>query len=238
MEQFLIEFAAWFHKKDLKEEIIALDGKRIKGSNIHLLHALATRCGIVLAQIDIDNKINKSKEIPAMLEKLNIESAIVTADALNCQKAIAEKIREKGAHYFLSLKGNQGTLFEDAQSYFLERSRMDFFEETNKEHGRFEVRRCWSTDNIEWLQREHSEWKDLKSICYIERERHIKGVTSKEFALYITSTEPVASKHLHYSREHWAVENKLHWVLDVIFNEDRTVFRAKNSAQNMAIIRK
>jgi len=238
MEGFLIEFAAWFQKKDIEEEIIALDGKRIKGSNVHLLHALATRCGIVLAQVDIENKINESAEIPGMLEKLNIEGAIVTADALNCQKAIAEKIREKGAHYFLALKGNQGILYEDAQSYFLSRDKMDYYEEINKEHGRLEVRRCWSTGSIEWLKKEHPEWKDLKSVCYIERERHIKGSISKEIALYITSTEAIASKHLYYSRQHWGVENKLHWVLDVVFSEDRTALRAKNAAQNMAIIRK
>jgi predicted transposase YbfD/YdcC len=173
-----------------------------------------------------------------MLEKLNIEGSVVTADALNCQKPIAEKIRDKGAHYFLALKRNQGTLFEDAQSYFLGREKLTCFEDIHKGHGRLEVRRCWSVDDIEWLKKEHFGWKDLKSICYIERERHIKGVVSKEIALYITSTEAIASKHLHYSRQHWAVENKLHWVLDVVFNEDQSVHRAKNSAQNMAIIRK
>jgi predicted transposase YbfD/YdcC len=238
MEQFLIEFTAWFQEKNGEEEIIALDGKRIKGSTIHLLHALATRCGLVLAQMDVDNKNNESKEIPEMLEKLNIEGAVITADALNCQKKIAEKIREKEADYFLSLKRNQGSLFEDAQSYFLDRTKMDYFEDIDKGHGCLEVRRCWSTSQIEWLQKEHSDWTDLKSICYIERERHIKGMTSKESALYISNTEATASKHLHYSRRHWAVENQLHWVLDVVFSEDRTAFRARNSAQNMAIIRK
>ena len=238
MEMLLIEFAAWFPKRAAEEEIIALDGKRIKGSNVHLLHAFATRFGIVLAQVDIDNKKNESTEIPGLLEKLDIAGSVLTADALNCQKSIANKIREKEADYFLSLKRNQGTLFEDAHSYFTNRDKMEFYEEINKEHGRFEIRKCWSTDKIDWLKKEHSDWKGLKSICYIERERQVKGTKSKECALYLSSTAANAHKHLYYSRQHWGVENKLHWVLDVVFNEDRSVFRAKNAAQNMAIIRK
>ncbi len=227
MEKFLIEFAAWFYKND-DEEIIALDGKRIRGSGVHLLHALATKCGIVLAQIDINNKTNESTAIPAVLELLNIEGAVVTADALNCQKSIAQTIIDKGGNYFLSLKGNQGTLFTEAQSYFVDRT---------KEHGRIEVRKCWSTDDIEWLILGHSGWKNLKSICCIERERCIKGVSRIETAFYISSTKASASKHLNYSRQHWGVES-MHWVLDLVFNEDRSTISAKNAAQNMAIVRK
>jgi predicted transposase YbfD/YdcC len=151
MEQFLIEFAAWFYTIDSKE-IIAVDGKKIKGSDIHLLHVLATKCGIVLAQIDINNKHNESTAIPDILERLNIAGAVVTADALNCQKAIAEKIIAKGADYFLSLKGNQGTLFSETKSYFEDKKKYDYAEDINKEHGRIEVRRCWSTDDIDWLK--------------------------------------------------------------------------------------
>lgn len=236
MEKFLIEFAAWFYKND-GEEIIALDGKRIRGSGVHLLHALATKCGIVLAQVDINNKTNESTAIPAVLELLNIEGAVVTADALNCQKSIAEKIIDKGGDYFLSLKGNQGTLFTEAQSYFVDRTKCDYSESISKEHGRIEVRKCWSTDDIEWLISGHSGWKKLKSICCIERERCIKGISKIETAFYITSTNASASKHLNYSRQHWGVES-MHWVLDLVFNEDRSTISAKNAAQNMAIIRK
>jgi predicted transposase YbfD/YdcC len=236
MEQFLIEFAAWFYKID-REEIIAVDGKKIKGSDIHLLHVLATKCGIVLAQVDIDNKHNESTAIPDVLERLNIAGAVVTADALNCQKAIAEKIRAKDADYFLSLKGNQGTLFSETKNYFEDKKKYDYAEDINKEHGRLEVRRCWSTDDIDWLKECHNGWKDLKSICCVERERIVKGKTSIETAYYISSTPAMASKHLNYSRKHLGVES-MHWVLDVVFNEDRTSIGAKNAAQNMAIIRK
>lgn len=243
MERFLIDFAAWFQAKstsimDSKKEVIALDGKRIRGSGVHLLHALATQAGIVLCQVDIDNKNNESVKIPEILDELKISGAVVTADALNCQKTIAKKIIEKEADYFLALKGNQGTLFEDAKTYFINKEGLDFVEEINKEHGRIEIRRCWSTSNIDWLKEGHPDWAELKSICYIERERHIKDKISNEVALYISSTEAIAKNHLYYSRQHWDVENKLHWVLDVIFNEDRSTFMAHNAAQNMGIVRK
>lgn len=238
MEKFLIEFAAWFYKLD-KEEVIAIDGKKVKGSDIHLLHVLATKCGIVLAQIDIDNKHNESAAIPAALELLNIESAVITADALNCQKPIAEKIIAKGADYFLSLKGNQGGLFSEVKSYFLDtdKTKYDYAEDISKEHGRLAIRKCWSTDDIDWLKEWHADWQGLRSICCIEREFHKNGAVTIETAFYISSTVAKASKHLNYSRKHWDVES-MHWVLDVVFNEDRTHISAKNAAQNMAIIRK
>lgn len=243
MEKFLIDFAAWFQTKltspaSSEKEVIALDGKRIRGSDIHLLHALATQSGVVLCQVDIDNKNNESIKIPEVLEELEISDTVVTADALNCQKTIATKIIQKKADYFLSLKGNQGTLFEDAKTYFINKEGLDFIEEINKEHGRVEVRRCWSTSNINWLKEGHPDWVGLKSICYIERERHIKDKISKEIALYISSTDAIAKNHLYYSRQHWGVENKLHWVLDVVFNEDHSTFMARNAAQNMGIVRK
>lgn len=236
MERFLIEFTAWFHEHD-DEEIIALDGKRIKGSGVHLLHALSTKCGIVLAQVDINNKTNESTAIPDVLDMLNIEGAVITADALNCQKAIVKKIVAKGADYFLAVKGNQGTLFEEVKSYFTDRSKYDYNETVGKEHGRIEVRKCWSTNDISWLKSGHNDWDKLTSICCIERMRIIKGVESLETAYYISSTAAKASKHLNYSRQHWCVES-VHWVLDMVFNEDRSRLRALNAAQNMAIVRK
>lgn len=243
MEKFLIDFAAWFQAKstsnyDSQKEVIALDGKKIRGSGVHLLHALATQSGVVLCQIDVENKNNESINIPEVLDNLEISNTIVTADALNCQKTIAAKIIEKKADYFLALKGNQGTLFEDAKTYFINKDGLDFIEEINKEHGRIEVRRCWSTSNIDWLKKGHPDWVALKSICYIERERHIKDKFSKEIGLYISSTDAIAKNHLYYSRQHWGVENKLHWVLDVVFNEDHSTFMAHNAAQNMGIVRK
>ena len=241
MEKFLIDFAAWFQSKSdvtAGDEVVALDGKRIRGSNVHLLHAMATQSGIILCQIDIDNKKNESTKIPEILDDLQINGAVVTADALNCQKPIAEKIIEKGANYFLALKQNQRALFEDAKTYFVNKTSLDFVEEVNKEHGRIEIRRCWSTSNIKWLQEGHNDWPALKSICYIERERFLRDKSSTEVALYISSTDAIAKNHLYYSRQHWAIENKLHWVLDVVFNEDRSSLIAKNAAQNMAIVRK
>ncbi len=237
MERLLIEFAGWFREKGTEIEIIALDGKRVKGSQVHFLHALSTRSGMVLAQVDIDNKINESSAIPGVLEALNIEGAVVTADALNCQKAIVAKIRERGGDYFIALKGNQGTLFEEVRSSFLKRERCSAYEELDKGHGRVEARRCWSTDDIGWIKKNHPDWRDMRSISCIERERHLKGSVSREQVFYLSSTAAEPKKHLHYSRQHWRVES-MHWVLDVIFGEDQSTYRAKCAAQNMAIVRK
>jgi predicted transposase YbfD/YdcC len=237
MENFLITFANWFHQRET-DEIIALDGKRIKGSDVHLLHALSTRFGIALGQRYIKNKVNESSEIPSFLDNLNICGAVVTADALNCQKNIAKKIIEKQGNYFLALKGNQGTLLEDSKDLFFKKDAIPFYEEADKGHGRFEIRRCWSTDEIDWIKKYHPDWKNLNSICCIERERHVKNKVQKETVFYISSTAACPKKHLSYSREHWAVENKLHWVLDVVFNEDRSTLHASQAAQNMAVVRK
>ncbi|HET7115098.1 MAG TPA: ISAs1 family transposase [Hanamia sp.] len=237
MEDFLITFANWLHCNG-SGEIIALDGKRIRGSDVHLLHALSTRCGIALAQMDIENKVNESSEIPDFLDKLNIAGAVITADALNCQKEIVKKVIEKKGDYFLALKGNQGLLLGNVKDLFLKKEGLSFYEEADKGHGRFELRRCWSTDKINWIRKEHADWIGLKSLCCIERERHLKGKIQTDVAFYISSTAACPKKHLEYSREHWAVENKLHWILDVVFNEDRTTLSAARSAQNMAVVRK
>jgi predicted transposase YbfD/YdcC len=236
MERFLIDFVALFNKHDF-EEVIALDGKRIRGSGIHLLHVLATKLGLVIAQVDIANKNNESTAIPDVLEMLDIKDAVVTADALNCKKPIAKKIIAKGADYFIALKSNQGTLLEDVKDYFSNKEKCDYAEDINKEHGRLEIRRCWSTSAIGLLKSGHNGWESINSICCIQRERHIKDKISLETAFYISSTPANAFKHLNYARKHWSIES-FHWMLDVIFNEDKSTFRAKNAAQNMAIIRK
>lgn len=239
MEKFLMDFTAWFTKhQSLQKEIVALDGKRIKGSKVHMLHVFATRLGIVLAQVNIENKINESIAVPEILEDLDIKGSVITTDALNYQKAIAEKARTKQADYFLALKENQGMLLEDVKSYFIDRKGLDYYEEADKGHSRVELRRCWSTDKIQWLKEGHSAWKDLKSVSCIERERQIRGDTQRETVFYISSTSASARNHLLYSREHWVIENKLHWVLDVVFNEDSSTLDPRNAAQNMAVVRK
>lgn len=239
LEDFLVTFGNFICSgNEEKEKIIALDGKRVRGSKIHLLHAFATTSGIVLAQQDIENKKNESKAIPAFLERLCLKGAVVTADALNCQKPIAEKIISQDAEYFLSLKGNQGSLKEAAIELFKNKANMDYSETLDKGHGRIEIRKCWSTSDIGWVHELNPGWTNLQSICCIERERHIKDKVTKETVYYISSTKASSEKHLFYSREHWGIENKAHWVLDYIFNEDRSTLCSKNAAQNMAVVRK
>jgi predicted transposase YbfD/YdcC len=182
--------------------------------------------------------VNECPAIPSVLDELAIKGSVVTADALNCQKLIAEKIREKEADYFLAVKGNQGSLLDDIKGYFLNAPKFcKFYEEADKGHGRVEHRTCWTTSDIKWLQQMHPEWKDLNSICMIESERFIRGKSEKQKRYYISSTQSDPKKHLFYSREHWQVENNLHWVLDVVFKEDQATL-AEQAAHNMAVMRK
>jgi len=242
------KFEGWFTKWSqnlvniLPDELIAIDGKTIRGSRTetekatHVLNAFATKNGIVIAQRTVDVKTNEIPEIPKLLDDLNIKGAVVSTDAMGCQKAIALKIKEKEADYFLALKKNHGDLFFDVEAMFSTiDKKLHFYEEINKGHGRIEVRRCWSLLVPDWVKMNNPGWESLTSICLIESERHIRGAVSIEHRYYISSTEPSIEKHFGYARMHWGVES-VHWVLDVTFKEDQCL--VKNAAENMSVVRK
>jgi predicted transposase YbfD/YdcC len=153
---------------------------------------------------------------------------------MGCQKEIAKKIIDKKADYFLGLKGNQGTLEDEAIYLFEKKASFNFHEEYDKGHGRVEIRKCWSTNAPSWFKKQG--WQDLNSISMIESERIIKGKSSFEQRIYISSLPADAKQHLNYSRQHWLIENGVHWVLDVTFKEDYS--QIKNAAENMSVIRK
>lgn len=252
-EQFRACFISWI--SDLAEllpgDVVAIDGKTLRRSYdtkdsrkpIHMVSAWACRNSLVLGQIRTAEKSNEITAIPQLLEVLELTGCIVTIDAMGCQKKIADKIREKGADYLLALKENHPKLLEAVENRFhtaAERRfngyEIDFAETEDRNHGRNEYRRCWVESDISWLE-QRGEWKDLQSVIMIESERHVNGDISIEYRYYLSSAETDAAEFLMATRQHWGIENSLHWVLDVAFREDDARNRKKNSAENSAILR-
>jgi predicted transposase YbfD/YdcC len=232
---------------ELAERIVAVDGKTSRrsfdGENkpMHLVSAFVSELGITLGQLKTEDKSNEIKAIPELLELLDIAGAIVTLDAMGCQSKIVEKIVEKGADYLIGLKGNQGKLNEDVRLFFDKKPKAALVSaetEMDKGHGRLEVRHCTVTEEIEWIRERHPQWKDLRSVVEIKSRREIKGEAAEETRYYISSLEANADRIAHVVRQHWGVENKLHWVLDISFNDDQSRIRKGNAPRNIAIIKK
>ncbi len=237
-----------------KGQVVAIDGKTVRRSQdqtigkdaIHMLSAWASGNGITLGQRKVDDKSNEITAIPELLELLNIAGCIVTIDAMGCQKNIAQKIRDGQADYVLRLKQNQGKLLQEVADWFAYADQAHFhpmiyaYHETiNKEHGRIEIRRCWVVADpvaFEYI-RHYAGWPDWHTIVPVQRERRIRDKIEQETAYYISRLPPHAQRILAATRSHWAVENSLHWVLDVIFREDDSRIRTGNSPQNMAVLR-
>lgn len=236
----------------LERDIIPIDGKTIRNSKdenaakkaIHMVSAMSTKYGLIMGQKKCEEKSNEITAIPNLLDLIDVIGTIVTIDAMGCQKKIAEKIISKQADYVLALKGNQGNLSKEVVDFFEKVKQPEFNHyihqtdtETEKDHGRLEIRECTTITNLDWLL-EPSEWNGLKSIVKI-KATVIKGQKQTvEERYYITSLDGDAKLINHAVRKHWHIENKLHWVLDVIFREDYCRLRTGNGAENMNIIRK
>lgn len=245
-QERFIEWAKQLTKGQLSSKVIAIDGKTAKGSAdgaqkaLHLVSAFASELGVVIGQQATAEKSNEITAIPELLKWLDISGAIVTIDAMGCQKSIAADIRDKQAHYLLALKGNQSTLQDDTIAYFEKEANFtaeQHHSDVCKGHGRIEERQCWIIKEIEWLKEQHPEWRDLNSIIKIKSTRIIKEERSVEDRYYISSLNCGAQQALNVVRQHWGVENQLHYVLDVSFNEDASQISKGNAPQNMAILR-
>lgn len=247
-EKFAGCFTSWVNEKaNLSgEELINIDGKTVKGSAkegehsaIHMVSAYANENRLTLAQKAVSAKSNEITAIPALLDLLTIRGCMVTMDAMGCQKEIATKIREKKADYTLQIKENQKTLLEQVQSVFnvtptsSENIHKDFG------HGRIETRECKVITDLKFID-EKSNWEGLKSVIQVTRNA-IEKKTQKErteTSYYISSAKKSAEQFNKIIRGHWAIENNLHWCLDVLFQEDKSFKKAGNSAKNFNIINK
>ena len=236
-------------------DVIPIDGKQIRGAFrsgadnvIHQVSAWSCEHQLVLGQVKTDDKSNEITAIPELLALLDIEGATITIDAMGTQKAIAEQIIDQKGDYLLALKGNQGNLCESVSDYFahlatpagqLLRQSADTYESVSKGHGRLEIRRCSVVRSLDWLE-ERSEWKALRSVVSVESYREIlaTGEHSTENRYYISSLTESAQTIEHKIRQHWEVENKLHWVLDVSFGEDASSIHDENAVQNFSLLRK
>ena len=229
--------------------VIAIDGKTIRNSKKDsLLHVVSAWCEenqLVLAQTKVHEKSNEITAIPKLLELLNLGGAIVTIDAMGCQRNICEEIKDRGGDYVIGLKANQKTLHQDVKKLFSDQKILEnssSWEESGKVHGRLEKRTTFSTSDILALKEKH-KWFGLESVNMVISERtftnHLKEkITSQERRFYISSLPENAQQICKIARQHWGIENKLHWRLDVIYNEDGACIRDETSAINMNTIRK
>jgi predicted transposase YbfD/YdcC len=241
------------------ERHVAIDGKCLRRSfdraagqsAVHSVAAFASERGVVLGQVTVDKKENEIVAIPRLLKLVDLRGATVTIDAMGCQTAIAEAIVEEGGEYILQVKDNHPTLRSQIAGFFVDASReqrplddpkpeLQEAVETDSGHGRIEERRCVLSRDLSWLERA-ADWRKLSAIAKVERRRENKatGEVSHEIAYYIISNPAATASQVNdLIRGHWAIENSLHWTLDVTFDEDRCRVRKGHAAENFGLIRR
>jgi predicted transposase YbfD/YdcC len=252
-EALQICFISWMEAvhESIEGEFINVDGKTLRGAKeagnkrslIHMVSVWSASQHLVLGQRKVDEKSNEITAIPSLLKTLSLRGCVVSIDAMGCQTEIANTIIEQGGDYVLALKGNQGNLHGDVQELFTSSCEQNFknvehqFHETvEKGHGRIETRRYWTMGNTEYLIGAE-KWKNLRSVGMVESHRTINGTTSTERRYYLLSLDNDVHKFTESVRNHWSIENQLHWVLDVGFNEDASQCCRGYSAENLAVIR-
>jgi predicted transposase YbfD/YdcC len=231
----------------LSEKQLVLDGKKIRGvsicsrgnSGLYILNARVSENRICIGQQRVEEKSNEIMAIPEILESLDIEEAVVSIDATGTQTRTAEQIIEQGGDYFLPVKGNQKGLFEDLEQAFKVNKGLQFTDKTDCNHGRIENRRCSILPACDYLLEENiSAWKNVSTLIRIDSSREIKGVLQQQTRYYIS--DETISNPLYYlalSREHWGIENHLHWHLDVTFREDDCRARREHAPANLSTMK-
>ena len=246
-KEFCTYFTEWVQtlRKTIDKEVIAIDGKAVKGSaqpskgikSLYFVSAYAAENELVLCQEITEEKSNEIVAVPKLLDMLDCKNTIITVDALNCQKLIAQKVIEKEADYIFALKNNHKELYEQVLDRFSKQVPDNVNITENFDHGRIEKRTCSVIEKIDLID-ESEEWKNMKSVIKIESERYIKstGETQKEIRYYISSLKADAKLINKSVRNHWSIENKLHWMLDVNFKEDASRKRKDNSTHNYGMV--
>lgn len=253
-QEFATAFLSWTQslRAAIGAEIVALDGKTVRRSfdrakgrgPIHLVSAWASANRLVLGQFKTADKSNEITAVPELLRTLELADCLVTVDALNCQKNIAQEISEADADYVLTLKANHSTahaevlcFLEDARQRNFAGVAHDFVETVDKEHGRFETRRYWITEQLGWFA-DRVQWEKLRSVALVESEREVAGERRVERRVFLCSIGADACLLARAVRGHWGIENQLHWVLDVQLGEDDCRVRVGHAAENLATLRR
>jgi predicted transposase YbfD/YdcC len=230
--------------------VVAIDGKTVRRSGgkagkdaIHMVSAFAAGQRLVLGQVKVAEKSNEIIAIPKLLDMLVVEGAIITIDAMGCQRAIAQKIIDKKADYVFGLKGNQGSLREDVDVFIAEQKAKDFADTTitraqtiDADNGRIETRTTTVIHDVDWLRKRHG-WPGLNAIAMVESTRETKGVIEKDSRIFITSLVMLAHLLGPVIRSHWAIENSLHWVMDMVFRDDECRVRTNHAPANFTTIK-
>ena len=251
-EQFQRCFVAWVSSlTGVPADVIAIDGKTSRRSfqkpgskaAIHMVSAFAARQRLVLGQVKVDEKSNEITAIPKLLAMMAIEGAIVTIDAMGCQRSIARTILAKKADYVLALKGNQSALHADVALFVAEQKGRGFHDSkisrnttVDGDHGRIETRATTVIHSLDWLQKRH-QWPGLKAVVVVDSIRETGDKTEQETRLYITSLQLPADRLGAIVRSHWAIENSLHWVMDMVFRDDECRVRTEHAPANFTTIK-
>jgi predicted transposase YbfD/YdcC len=255
-EEFQASFTEWVQAlhQITQGQVIGIDGKQMRGSHdsgkgqraLYMVSAWAEQNHLVLGQRQVDEKSNEITAIPELLRLLEIKGCIVTVDAIGTQTKIARQIIQAEGDYLLAVKQNQGKLYRDLERLFsydqqqaFQDAPYDYAKEVQKGHGRIDVRECWAISDPEYLASvaQAQKWANLQSLVMIVRKRIIDGEETVKTRFYISSLEADAKRILQASRQHWSIENGLHWVLDIAFNEDRSRVRKDHAPANLAVLR-
>jgi predicted transposase YbfD/YdcC len=252
-EALKIYLQKWFRKtpKSLQDQLLAIDGKRLKGATFlggitHLVELFAAEDRLCLAMEKVPDKTVEKSTLPIILEQINVEGAIISGDAHFTVPNSTEQVVNAKADYLFAVKDNQPTLSDEMESFFFHAQALNwkgvphsFHQEVDKDHDRIEIREVWVVEDLSCLSNAQ-KWKNLVSLIEVRSTRQkIGSVESEVFRrLYISSRRASAKDFANWVRQHWHIENKCHWVADVIFEEDDSLTDRGNSAENMAIFRR